>query len=158
MLDIIAKIIPPPLLLGLLLYGLVCFVWLQPVTEERMAVAYVAQCEAGTLPDIKVPRQEPQSQREGDVSLPAVELPLSLQIISELKNIFRDDAASVALPYESGGSACSCAVAHAFDRVFWPSLFYVASLKTYLPRPIQHFDQYVGRELGSGTCGNNSGQ
>lgn len=150
--EIIAKLIPPPLLLGLLLYALICFLWLQPLNEERMAVAFIKQCEAGDLPAIARSKPAPEKAAGDSLSSPAMEIPLSLQIIAELKSIVRDETAAVALPYEASGSACSCAVSRAFDRVFWPSLAHTMSVRTYTPRPIRYFDQYVAREMASGLC------
>lgn len=151
--EIILKLIPPPLLLGLLIYGAIVLFWLQPVAEERMAVPYIAQCEAGNLPKIRVPKPMPKKEPEtGEAEIaPMVELPLSVQVIREFKSLLGDEE-KVALPYEEGGSDCACAVSRAFDQVFWPSFFHVASVRTYTPRAIQHFDQYVARETASGIC------
>lgn len=151
--EILAKIIPPPLLLGLLVYALVCFFWLQPTAEERMAGAYIAQCEAGHLPVIAKPTPAPTIRKEadGDV-LPSVDVPVSVQVLKELRSLLQDEVSDVALPYETAGSACGCAVSRSFDRVFWPHYLHVASLGSYTPRSIRHLDQYVAREMAAGSC------
>lgn len=159
--DFIFKYVPPPLALGLILYSLVTFLWLQPLIERRMAdLIYIPQCEVGDLPAVSAPPPSPVSQGpmpDGSTiplpPAPPVELPLGVQIIAELKGLFRDDTNPFSVPPGATGSPCGCSVAIAFDRTFWRSHIHVMSLRTYTPRAVAHFDERIAQVLASGLCG-----
>ena len=151
MLELISRLIPPPLLLGLLIWGLICAIWLQPAVEKRQAAQYVAQCEAGDLPKLPSPKTVSDEAPSSSDPLPEtpVAVPLSVQIVSELRGMLREERSAVPLPYQAGGSECEIAVDAALTRLFWQNLFHVMSLRQYTPRPLQHVDQYVAREMAA---------
>ncbi|WP_127599590.1 hypothetical protein [Nitratireductor alexandrii] len=162
--DTLFKLLPPPVLLGLVIYSAVTFLWLQPLIERRMAdLIYIPQCERGDLPKIVSRRPDPAPPviqgplPDGSVipmpPAPPVEPPLGVQIISGLKDLLRGDDNPYSVPAGAAGSICGCSVALAFDSVFWRSHIHVMSLRTYTPRAIRHFDERVAQARATGLCG-----
>lgn len=158
--DFIFKYVPPPLLLGLIVYSCVTFLWLQPLVERRMADRiYVPQCEAGTLPSASPPQSSPPStapladNAPAPVPVPVVKLPLGVQIVAALKDMLGADGTYSVPAGALTANPCLCSVSVAFDSVFWRSHIHVMSLRTYTPRAIEHFGERVAQVLGSGICG-----
>ncbi|MEP1572789.1 hypothetical protein [Roseibium album] len=150
--DLISKIIPTPVIVGLLVWGLISAIFLQPLVEERQAnITYIPQCKAGKLPQVAL-RQTPRNKTPDDET-ETVQPPMAVQIVSELRNIFkRDDEAYTTLRYANMDS-CSCSVGVAYERSFWPSLGNVMSFGLFEPRSIKFLEVRVAQIKASGICG-----
>lgn len=149
--DLLSKLIPVPVIAGILIWGLVCTIFLQPVIEQRRAdISYIPMCKSGKLPVTKLSGSQ---QPEGEVSA-SIEKPLGLQIASELRGLLRDeDERTYAAIRYSGEDSCSCAVNVAYERHFWSSLSNIMLLGFYTPRTIAHFEVAVSKVKSSGICG-----
>lgn len=151
--ELLAKIFPPQLIVGTLIYALVCAIWLQPLIEGRMAnITYIPQCEAGELPDVGAPARL-SNPADALPDTPDAQTPATVLILRELRGVFSSDAAIYAPARYGSGEECACAVGTAFERSFWRSLAHVMTLRVYTPLVIEHFDIRVAQVRASGLCG-----
>lgn len=152
--ELISKLIPAPVIMGLLIWGLICAIFLQPKIEQRRAdLTYVPMCEAGHLPHVRSAPQTTQPT-DGLAENSDPQTPVGLQIATELRNIFRNDNEDTYVDLRYGSvDACRCSVGVAYDRRFWPSLANVMLLGWYQPRSIAHFEVEVAKIKSSGICG-----
>lgn len=153
MADLISKLIPAPLLLALLIWGIIAAAFLMPTIETRRAEnLYIPMCQRGELPDIK-PRQEQANNQSGEAQT-TQDKPLGQQITSGLRGLFNDENAALydRIHYQNE-DACTCAVYAAYERNFWQSLANVMTFDFYKSAKIKRFDIEIALAKSSNICG-----
>nr|WP_306266998.1 hypothetical protein [Pararhizobium sp. IMCC3301] len=156
------KIIPPALLGSMLLYGLICMLWLQPLVESRMAeLTYVPQCEANLKnAEASTPLPDNPRQRELELLIRMYEqsglerLPYVREIIqiarTEMEQLkpkrFRSSHIQI-------NGICACAVENIFAENHLKMALSVASLRTHIPAFLKSMDRNLLSVAASGTCG-----
>ncbi|MBP0614241.1 hypothetical protein [Jiella mangrovi] len=159
MFERLTHLFPPALLAGLAIYGGVCFLWLQPMVERRLAARnYIPACERGLLVAAKA-RDNRQRQAEDDVGLlldmlrqtPFGQIPGAMEPVERMGEYARRKAR---LPERTidHSSLCACAVGTAFAGQSLPMLLHVMSGRTYRPASLDNLPGDTARALRSGTC------
>ncbi|SMD14984.1 hypothetical protein [Rhizobium sp. RU36D] len=167
MYELITKICPPSLLAGIVLYGLACALWFQPLVERRLATkTMIPQCETimrNTLTnDNRAMRHEYNRQRAaldvyrrltGNLS----DIPFMDTINDLVEDLAPPELPPIAVPNEIDTSTvCGCAVAGAFDAIRFPMLLHVMRLRAYQPAALQTLPHVAAGLARSGQCGHAS--
>ena len=164
MYELIAKICPPSLLGGIVLYGIACALWFQPLVEHRMAAkTVIPQCEAimqkGLASDNRAMRQEYNKQKAAvDIYRRLMEgfadMPFKNTMDDLVEDLTVPELPDLAASNDIDTSTvCGCAVATAFDEARFPMLLHVMSLRAYRPAAIETLSQIAAGLAKSGQCG-----
>lgn len=145
---------PPALQAGLLLYGLVCFFWLQPLVEHRMADRTLnPHCEAVVMQwKGEVHNKATRELRKRRSALDAYKRVLDefaaipggeglSEILDDLVEPGLADETSHKPERELG--ACATAVATAFDQIRLPMFLHVATARQYRPASVANLAETV---------------
>jgi len=163
MLDFLpAKIFPPALLGGIVTYGLIVMLWLQPLVESRMAIkTFIPQCETN-LNKIEVTKPAPNNSKRLQFQMMMEmfkgsglnKIPMISQSLEVAK---RQLQAIQPKQYRSSlierTSVCSCSVDKAFAEYQLRMTLHVASLRTHVPNALKSMNQTVLNIAASGQCG-----
>lgn len=160
------KILPPALLGGVLIYGLVCLVWLQPLVESRLAeLTYIPQCETDLhKAEAAAPVPDNPRRRELELLIDMYEKTNldQLPFVSEALEFAKRELAAMqpkrlrTSRIELNG-ICSCSVDKVFADHHLKMTLAVASLRTHVPAFLKSMNRNVLAIAASGTCGSMKG-
>ncbi len=156
------KIIPPALLGGIVVYGLICIVWLQPLVEARMAeLVYIPQCEAN-LHRVEAQRREPVDRRKQELDFVLEmfkgtgleQIPMVSQGLEVARRqIEATSPKRLRTSRIERNNVCACAVDQVFGDNHLKMTLSVASLRTHIPAFLKSMHRNVGSVAASRTCG-----
>lgn len=135
------RIFPPALQVGVILYAAVCYVWLQPLVEGRLAEKLlIPKCIAHQDAKERSEPARPDKTDPGsilDIIIP--ELPEEYRrtfgdIVERTKRMHDD--LRPARPQIRAATACGVAVASELDKANIPMFFHVMSMRAFTPRAV----------------------
>ena len=158
------RVLPPPLLFGLLVYAAVCALWLQPAIEHRLTErVLVPQCEALLREADEAllngrAQERTSKQRQVDSYLEAMrrafgDNPL-IGIIADQATIAAEAALPDVAPSKRGKSSslCGCGSYTALDSIRLWMLAHVMTGRLYHPAPLESLPLDAARNASSGQC------
>ncbi|EFO34077.1 hypothetical protein TRICHSKD4_0566 [Roseibium sp. TrichSKD4] len=162
MMELPARLFPPALLAGLIVYGAATMLWLQPIVEKRLAEKrLIPQCEA-SLQYAEKTTSPPNNEkfRQAQIVIQMYEnSPLgnmpgvkeSLEAAKRMVEQMRPQKFRMSKIDRS--SICGCAVDTAFDGMGLKMTLHVASLRTHTPKSLGSIDQNIMAIASNGQCG-----
>lgn len=162
MFDIPTRLFPPALLGGLIVYGAIILLWLQPIIEERLAEKHlIPQCKANlehtenTTPIPTNPkRRELEMVLRTYEASPFAQLPYVREMIINAKRMLRDmEPTRPRISNIDRSNICGCSVDNALEALGPKMTLHVASLRTHTPNALKSIDQNILSIAAQGKCG-----
>ena len=162
MMDFPFKLFDPAILVGGILYGLICLLWLQPLVEFRMAEKLLIPHCKKNLEHMEssapVPRNDKRQELEMIIEMYERTGMGQIPYVGDIIEMARGKLEAMQpKQYRSSKiertSICGCSVDKAFAQVQFPMTLHVASLRTHTPSSIKTLKQSIVSIAASGTCG-----
>lgn len=143
MMELPTRLFPPALLAGLIIYGAVTMLWLQPIVERRLAEKHlIPQCEANLqYAENTTPPPNNEKFRQAQIVIqmyensPLGNMPGFKEMLESAKRVVEQmRPQKLRISKIDRANICGCSVDTAFDDMGLKMTLHVASLRTHTPK------------------------